>query len=216
MTTTGPPPRRDRLPPCGAKTRSEAAGGRPCQRPAGWGTAHPGDGPCKLHGGSTPSHVHAARARAADAAVATYGARRDVDPITALLDLIATSAGAVAWLAERVAEVDAAGLVVGVAEQRIDADGAKTVIIRSQPSVWLSIYDRERRFLVSVCAEVLRHGVDERIVRLAEAQGDLLCRVLAAVFADPELGLTAGQRAVVDVVVPRHLRAVADNASGPT
>ena len=34
---------------CGAKTRA----GTPCQRPAGWGTDHAGEGRCKLHGGSS-------------------------------------------------------------------------------------------------------------------------------------------------------------------
>lgn len=38
---------------CGAKTRS---GGK-CKRPAGWGTEHPGDGRCKLHGGASPRGV---------------------------------------------------------------------------------------------------------------------------------------------------------------
>jgi uncharacterized protein YjcR len=32
---------------CGARTRK----GQPCKRPAGWGTDHPGEGRCKLHGG---------------------------------------------------------------------------------------------------------------------------------------------------------------------
>lgn len=40
---------------CGAKTRS----GTPCRRPAGWGTDHPGEGRCKLHGGaSLKGHLH--------------------------------------------------------------------------------------------------------------------------------------------------------------
>jgi hypothetical protein len=39
-----------RHPTCGAKTRSGTA----CGRPAGWGTAHAGEGRCKLHGGSSP------------------------------------------------------------------------------------------------------------------------------------------------------------------
>jgi hypothetical protein len=36
---------------CGARARS----GKPCRRPAGWGTEHAGYGACKLHGGSTPN-----------------------------------------------------------------------------------------------------------------------------------------------------------------
>lgn len=33
---------------CGAKGKQS---GLPCRRPAGWGTSHPGNGRCKLHGG---------------------------------------------------------------------------------------------------------------------------------------------------------------------
>lgn len=36
---------------CGAKTKKD---GSPCQKPAGWGTDHPGIGKCKLHGGASP------------------------------------------------------------------------------------------------------------------------------------------------------------------
>lgn len=35
---------------CGAKTRNDT----PCQREAGWGTNHFGEGKCRLHGGATP------------------------------------------------------------------------------------------------------------------------------------------------------------------
>lgn len=44
-------------PVCGAATRNPARHGRPCQRPAGWGTDHVGYGLCKLHGGSTRAHT---------------------------------------------------------------------------------------------------------------------------------------------------------------
>jgi hypothetical protein len=41
-----------RRPDGGAKCGSHRKKGRaPCERPAGWGTAHPGRGRCKLHGG---------------------------------------------------------------------------------------------------------------------------------------------------------------------
>ncbi len=39
-------------PRCGAETNKEFNGGRPCQKRAGSGTAHPGIGRCKLHGGN--------------------------------------------------------------------------------------------------------------------------------------------------------------------
>ena len=39
---------------CGGKTRQETSAPL-CQRPAGWGTSHPGMGRCKLHGGASPA-----------------------------------------------------------------------------------------------------------------------------------------------------------------
>lgn len=49
MTNPRPSTRkgREKGPECGAKNRQ----GEPCQQPAGWGTDHPGEGRCKLHGG---------------------------------------------------------------------------------------------------------------------------------------------------------------------
>jgi hypothetical protein len=44
-------------PICGARTRAPSRRGRPCRKPAGWGTGHLGYGPCRLHGGSTRAHV---------------------------------------------------------------------------------------------------------------------------------------------------------------
>lgn len=35
---------------CGATAKQSK---KPCKRPAGWGTDHPGEGRCKLHGGSS-------------------------------------------------------------------------------------------------------------------------------------------------------------------
>jgi hypothetical protein len=43
--------RRKKFPECGAN-RKHGAG--PCRKPQGWGTDHPGQGRCKLHGGKTP------------------------------------------------------------------------------------------------------------------------------------------------------------------
>lgn len=37
---------------CGGAKRQGQPG--PCTRPAGWGTTHPGEGKCKLHGGNNP------------------------------------------------------------------------------------------------------------------------------------------------------------------
>ena len=38
---------------CGAETRQAEARYPTCHRPSGWGTDHPGEGKCKLHGGAS-------------------------------------------------------------------------------------------------------------------------------------------------------------------
>lgn len=207
MTKPKPGP----LPKCTAT--SQTTGERCRQAPIAGGSV------CVTHGGRAPQVRAAATARVEKAKLAaemtraavTFGARRDIDPVDGLLELVALGSGHVAWLAARVAELDPKVLTVGVAEQRIAADGAKTVVIRSAPHVLLGIYRDERRLFAEVCAATARAGVEDRSVRLAERQGELLARVIAAVLADPELGLSEAQRARANETVPRHLRAVADD-----
>jgi hypothetical protein len=179
---------------CGARKRQNGDGGETCTLPAGWGTPHPGYGPCKLHGGSTRNHVAAARAEQARRAVATYGLPVDVDPATALLQEVHRTAGHVAWLGEKVAELDAEGLVWGVAEttskQATEYPGTDTVHA-ARPSVWLDLYQRERTHLVRVSKAALDAGVSERLVRLAEQQGMLLAQVIRQ-STDELLGEVAG------------------------
>lgn len=219
MTSLPPPPetpsdtagdgyRLSRRPPppgrvwCGATSKRRAA---PCSN---W--AIPGGKVCDDHGGRAP-HVKAAAERnvaqaAAAQAVVTYGLPVDVTPIEALLEEIRHTAGHVEWLRARIREIDEEALTLGVAEQKIDPDGGKTVTIRTAPNVWLDLYDRERRHLVAVCSAALRAGVEERQVRLAERQGVLLAEVIRAVLAD--LHLTPDQLQLVPEIVPRHLRAI--------
>lgn len=190
------------IPRCTAT--STRSGARCRQRPISGGTV------CVTHGGRAPQVRAAATARLAAAAaaadVATYGARRDIDPAEALLEEVQWSAGHVAWLRARVGELDAKALAMGVAEQRVSADGSKVVVIRAQANVWVDLYERERRHLVAVCAAALRAGIEDRTVRLAERQGELLAVVIRGVLTD--LDLSAAQQARVAEVVPRHLRAI--------
>ena len=87
MTDTTPDSGHDRR-LCGSPTH---ATGKPCRRPAGWGTSHPGLGNCKLHGGSTPNGVRHAevlaaeqqQARAADL-LRAQGIEPVADPVAAL------------------------------------------------------------------------------------------------------------------------------------
>jgi hypothetical protein len=189
----------------GAKTGKnplhDAEGNELCTRPAGWGTDHPGHGPCKLHGGNTTSHVTAGVVAMAESAVKTFGLSREIDPRDALLEEVYRTAGAVDWLAKQVQALDTASVVWGRTEET--DEGVKH---KAAPNVWVQLYQQERAHLVRVAKEAIAAGIEERKVRLAEQQGAMLASVIKAVLAD--LDLTADQQARVPEVVPRHLRAV--------
>jgi hypothetical protein len=181
---------------CGAKTRS----GGLCAKQAGWGTRHQGVGRCRLHGGNSPTHNRAAERAMATRAVVTYGLPREVDPHTALLEELHRTAGAVAWLTGMVADLeesDAHGPV---------GDGEHP---RHEAHVWIRLYQEERGHLARVAKTCVDVGIEERRVRLAESQGELLAQVIRGVLSD--LGVANHPQA--STVVRRHLTAIAGTAA---
>lgn len=74
---------------CGARTRSRGV----CAHPAGWGTDHPGQGRCKLHGGATPvrhGRYSTIRREAIRELIEQHAA--DPDPLNLLPELAAARA----------------------------------------------------------------------------------------------------------------------------
>lgn len=192
---------------CDARKRQSAG---TCRHEAGWGTDHPGEGPCKLHGGSTWSHRRAAQKSQARRDVETFGLPVEVDPAEALLEEVQRTAGHVAWLSEQVRGIDPDDLIWGRTKTRQGRGAEGPIDVTDEAAavnVWLQLYQQERKHLVAVCTAALNAGVEERRVRLAEQQGATLAGVIRAVLAD--LHLTAEQESRVAEVVPRHLRAVA-------
>jgi hypothetical protein len=195
---------------CGGKRRGPDSEGKLCTRPAGWGTAHPGTGRCKLHGGSTASHKAAGRVAMANAAVATFGLPREIDPRDALLEEIYRTAGAVDWLHEQVQMLEAEQVTWGKSEEVDKGAGEFTGVDtthRSAINVWVELWQKERKHLVDVSKAAIAAGLEERKVRLAEQQGAMLASVIKNILGD--LDLNADQQRRVAEVVPRHLRAVA-------
>lgn len=191
-------------PRCGAPKRQ---GPGSCSQAAGWGTPHPGAGRCKLHGGSTPSHVAAGVRVLAEQAVKTYGLPVDISPTEALLAEVRWTAGHVAWLREQIQALEAKMLIWSEAK-REDVGAAEftgvNITEAAVPHVWLDLYQRERKHLLDVCKAAIQAGIEERRVRLAESQGALLASVIRKILDD--LKLTPEQNAMVPEVVPRHLR----------
>lgn len=194
-------------PRCGGKNRQ----GQPCGNGAGKGTDHVGVGNCKNHGGSTPTGRRFAQTELAKRAVQTYGLPREVAPDVALLEEVHRTAGHVAWLQQKVAEIDEDDLTWGLVEEVDKGSGEFTGIDRTEratPNVWLVLYQQERKHLTDVCKAALSAGIAERQVKLAEQQGTLIAQVITRILDD--LSLSADQRALVSEVVPRHLMAVAE------
>ena len=178
---------------------------------------------CLAHGsGSKKARAAAARrveeekaARQAQKAVEMLGIQRDIPPSEALLEEVRWTAGHVDWLRDRVKELEREQLVWGKTKEKTAAGGEDAgfdveVTESSVPSVWYSLYEKERAHLVAVCTAALRAGVEERRVRLAEAQGAQVAEVIRAILDD--LSLTLEQQQKVATVVPARLRLLAGGA----
>lgn len=189
---------------------------RACHRPKGWGTDHPGSGPCKLHGGNTPNGIKGAQTEVANRAVATLGLPLDIGPADALLQEVQRTAGHVAWLANIIAGLESGELVWGMAEEIVepdivskDGDVITTQVtgkFRADFSVWYKLYSKERAHLAMVCKMALDAGVNERIVNMYEQVGDTFVTMIENVLN--RLGLTDEQRRQVPAAVVSELRAI--------
>jgi hypothetical protein len=183
------------------------------------GMALTGQNVCRYHGGSAPQSLKAGEKRATEdrarALMETYGRKIKTTATEALLDEVQWTAGHVAWLRERVQELESdvveAGtdrehpLVWGVTREKSGGEDRGTTE-EAAPSVWLKLYQQERTHLVKVCSEAIRAGIEERRIKLAEQQGELVAQAIRAILED--LNLTAEQQQRVPEIVPRHLRAL--------
>lgn len=166
---------------CGAKTRS----GAPCtQRPMR------GQKRCKMHGGKTPRGLAAGARRIAEMeaalAVSKFGGPVDVSPAEALLHLVQTKASEVAFWQARVAELDDDELTWGRESTEVGV-GPEGLIDKTThkaaPHVALTLLHKTQDQLAAYSAAALKAGVDERMVRLAEAQGAVMVRIIDTVVA---------------------------------
>jgi hypothetical protein len=225
-------------PGCRGHKKNEPDKGKPCRRPCLKGEvcrAHGGGAP-QVKAARARRDVEREAARQ----VATLGLPIDVSPTEALLQEVQWTAGHVHWLRQKVAELEEQvtgftapegqedeaeffshhpnhsrhGLVWGttrITDKRSGAEPGIDTVESSGPSVWYELYTRERAHLVMVCSAALKAGVEERRVRLAESQGDLVATAIRRIL--DALGLTEAQQALVGTVVPRELRLIAGGAA---
>lgn len=196
-------------PKCGQpRTGKSSSGTGICMKPAGWGTEHPGEGPCKIHGGNNPGYLkHLAVKRAKqnalaeiDATMLAYGKPIHIGPHEALLMEVQRTAGHVCWLSDKIQSIGQ--------ESGIDEAMQQWTLMGIRPSFWVDLYIEERKHLVNVSKAAIAAGVAERAVALAEEQGKLLAVAIRAILWDNELQLTPTQRAAAPQVIRRHLLAL--------
>ncbi|MEZ0089942.1 hypothetical protein [Streptacidiphilus sp. EB129] len=172
---------------------------------------------CGFHGGHAPQNKAAAKRRIieerARTLVATYGRKIETTAVEALLDEVQWTAGHVAWLRDRVQEIEAQAtdddtenpLVWGRTRRKTGGED-RGETHEAGANVWLKLYQTERAHLVRVCSEAIRAGIEERRVKLAESQGEQVAQAIRGILSD--LHLTAEQLALVPDIVPKHLRAL--------
>jgi len=190
---------------CGAKAKST---GQHCMRPVANGNLR-----CRHHGGATKQAKAGASRRKGEAiaakAMETYGLPVEVSPVDGLLQEVCRTAGHIAWLEQRIRALDESEIAWGRTEQvekaATEFPGIDTTS-SAVPHALLKLYREERGHFVNACKTAIAAGIDERRVRLAESQGQLMVDVIRGILGD--MNLSVDQQARVPDVVPRWLRLV--------
>lgn len=150
---------------CGAKCRD----GHPCQSPPMRGATR-----CRMHGAANQRTRQAAKRRLAEAEAAhqveAWGGRLDINPLQALLDLVAEKAAEVAYWQGRVAALD---------ERRRAAAGGD----RPGPHVHLRLLHATQDQLASYAAAALKAGADRVVVEAVQLQAAQLVAVVERALA---------------------------------
>lgn len=210
-----------------------------CLQPAGAGTDHVGFGHCKFHGGNTPSGKKAGKKKEVEAIVRRHreerlrfgGSRHDPDiadlgPHEVLLEEVRRSVAMVRWIEERIANWN----IVDLATLRDLPTDAKDRELAGLPALqtetfkgtpmatdahsWLIVYRDERAHMIRVSKLAIDSGVQERLVRIAEQQGEMLTVAIRAILA--ALSLSPEQQELVPQVVPQILRQIATDPANLT
>lgn len=194
---------------CGASKKS----GGTCTKTNGWGTKHPGVGRCKWHGGASPqAEVTGVVQLARREAVVMGAPLENLTPEVALLECIRIAGGEVAYASEQIAELDPDEAVGPVTTTRPlkwekGAESPTERVFEEGPPalhIWIEVRAKAMDRLVKYSEVAIKAGLEERRVRVAEAQGHLMAEAVKGILVD--LGVADDPRA--PEVVRRHLMAM--------
>ena len=160
---------------------------RTCRQPAGYGTTHPGYGPCKFHYGSTPSVVRSATRLMIRGEARKLCETRGVDPDSVTPERV---------MMEELARSYA---VVNFLESQTDVDAAMW------PD-WQAVMLAERKHMVAVAKMMIDAGIAERHVKIIEDQARVLGQAVRTIL--DRLELTPEQRSQAPIVVREVMAAL--------
>lgn len=175
---------------CGVPVKRGYFAGRECVRLAGDGTTHPGVGECMAHGGAK----RVGRAKAGWLMAHRYATLREgLTPWTALLEVVQSLGGQVAFLRTKVGEV---------------ARLSDEALLSSEPVTgaqrWVEMLHEREIELARVSKMAIDAGVAERLLQQVELQGALMFQAaqegLAEVVASGALGLSLTEDQQLEVV----------------
>ena len=193
MTTNGNGSGRDY---CGANRRQ---GEGTCTRPAGWGTNHVGVGRCKLHGGNTSSHKANALTVTGQQEVSKWGARRDVHPAEALLELVQWKATEVDFWQSKVdglgddeltwgrTKLVTGGVHIGRDGDALDNEPESTE--EAVPHIYIKLLHEAQKALADFAASCIRAGVDQVLVQAAQQRAVVWLAVMRRMLADSRVSV---------------------------
>lgn len=169
-----------------------------CRQYKGFRTTHPGTSTCWLHGGDSPGGKVAGMREAAENALAALGVPEQLDPVASLFEAVRVAA----WREQGLRRL------LVVRPRLFSPDHAGD----DREDVVSAMHDRALKRRAEVAKMAIDAGLDERIVRLAEAQGEVIHRILTAAL--DAAGVAGDARTRAEEAVVRELVAVGPGADG--
>lgn len=162
---------------CGSKTRA----GSKCTLVRGWGTKHVGAGKCRRHGGNTPNGRKHAETEQVENALRTLKIEDAVDPVQSLFEAVRVAA----WREHGLRII----LVGRATLAGPDRNG------EGKPDVVAVMHAHALEQRAKIAAMAITAGLDERIVHLAERQGEVIHRIITAALDAAGVAGDARERA---------------------
>jgi hypothetical protein len=173
------------------KCTAHRSDGEPC---SAWEI--PDTGTCYFHGQSpmrvkranVDRNVLKAATELMHAYGATMGAPLQTSPAEFMLDELNRTNGHVAWLQERILtdapDEIAKSFWLFARSTESNATYLEMADLTSYAGVWLKLYMEERKHGVNVAERAARAGIEDRYIRIAEQQADLVAAVIKQVITE--------------------------------